>query len=94
VAFLTGFSTYHYMQEASGIEPVSKIEHDREEGTIAALREELDKVTAHLNSLLDTLTKLKGATPGVLCPGVPAVPRPRRQKEPAGPRSDDIARAD
>jgi hypothetical protein len=90
--FLAGFSTYHYMEEASGIEPVPKVEHSREERTIAALREELDKVTAHLNSLLDALTKLKGAAPGVLCPGAPVVPRSRRQKEPVGTTgSDDVA---
>lgn len=81
VAFLGGFSTYHYIQQASGIEAVSKIEQERLVSTVADLRDTLGKVIAQRDLVLEELAKKKqGGADGVTCPGRLEGERARGQK--------------
>jgi hypothetical protein len=92
--FLAGFSTYHYVQEASGVEVVSKTEREQSASSIVDLRAALAKAIAQRDLVLEELGKAQSGAETVSCPNTSADERARPRKKSSGLPVDGSARAD
>ena len=76
------------------MEPISRVEHDHLKNDNTNLREELGKIMAERDALIETLTKLQSTALKMPSAETPAaVARHRRQRKVTGVASGDIARA-